>query len=312
MTIARSYLWILLSPAIFWLTRRFSFAGDTFRNSMIVHVMAGLLCAFTKLRVDNLMGGLMPTISNASSIAAFQLCVLVYWAIVGASLAFYYRHYYNEYQKGKLLSAQLETRLAETQLHLLKMQLHPHFLFNTLNAISTLVYKDPAAADRMISRLSDLLRFAVDSVRLEEIPLHREIELLETYLDIERTRFGNRLQVALDLDPRANGLKVPSLILQPLVENAIRHGVGLRARGGRVDVRTRLANRKVEIEIQDDGVGFSATRKYADREGVGLANTRARLHALYGSGYSFECNQAPEHGALVRVTIPYYSAEVRA
>jgi sensor histidine kinase YesM len=310
MTVSRSYVWVFLAPFIFWLAKRFSFAGETFWISIAVHAVGGLLFAAIKWEVDHLTGELTHTISNGSSVVAYQLDVLIYCAIVGMSLAFYYHRFYSEYQKSMLLSSKLETRLAQTHLQVLRMQLHPHFLFNTLNAISTLVYKDPSAADRMISRLGQLLRFVVDSIRLEEIPLCQEIMLLETYLDIERTRFGDRLQVTLQLDRCANNAKVPSLILQPLVENAIQHGVGRRARGGRIDVRTRLAGSKVEIEIQDDGLGFIPRNSMDDREGIGLANTRSRLQALYGEGYKLECTQAPEQGALVKVTIPYSPAEI--
>jgi hypothetical protein len=309
MTVSRSYVWILLSPLISWLAKRFSFTNNNFWTSLGVHAVTGLIFAGMKAEVDYLTTGITHPISNGSSVVAYQLDVLIYWAIIGASLSFYYHHFYNEYQKSMLQSSQLEARLAQAHLQVLKMQLHPHFLFNTLNAISTLVYKDPSAADRMISRLGELLRFAIDSIRLEEIPLRNEIALLEIYLDIERTRFGDRLAVTLQLDRCAENAKVPSLILQPIVENAIQHGIGRRARGGRIDVRTRLSGKKIEIEVQDDGLGF-IPRNNSTRVGVGLANTRLRLQALYGEDYGLECSDAPERGALIKLTIPYCSAEI--
>lgn len=308
-TLTGWYIWAALAPVIFWLSRKFPLERIRWPGSVAVHVVTGLIFAFLKLAIENKIASAMGGQPRAISSVNYQLNFLTYWAIVGACHAVHYYRFYRQYQERALRASQLEVRLAQAQLQLLKMQLQPHFLFNTLHAISALTYKNPKAADRMITRLSDLLRFTLESANLQEIPLRREMEVLETYLEIEQTRFGDRLVVNWDIDSETLDAQVPSLILQPLVENAIRHGIGQRASGGRIEVCSKLQNGIVYMQVRDDGPGLSANSQFLLREGIGLANTRARLQKLYGEGYQLELANEASGGVVAKLTIPFQIKE---
>src|SRR5256886_9309459 len=183
------------------------------------------------------------------------------------------------------------------------MQLNPHFLFNTLHAISSLMQKEVEAADQMITRLSDLLRYALESTDAQEVPLRQELDFLERYLEIEQTRFGDRRAVRVDVAPDTLDALVPNLVLQPLVENAIRHGIEPRSQGGRIELRCRCDNGRLLLVVRDNGVGLSPNGKL--EEGVGLSNTRARLEQLYGEQHSFAFSEAPGGGLTVRLELPF-------
>jgi two-component system LytT family sensor kinase len=195
-------------------------------------------------------------------------------------------------------------------LQALKMQLHPHFLFNALHSISALVHSDPDAADKMIARLGDFLRLTLDSAAAQEVPLRQELEFLNCYLDIERTRFRDRLTTEIHADPQVLDCRVPNLILQPIVENAIRHGVSQRAAHGHVEVRAARAGQALRLEVRDNGRGLpeGADAGRAKQGGVGLANTRARLQQLYGGDYRFELQNAPAGGAVVTLELPLHGS----
>jgi LytS/YehU family sensor histidine kinase len=188
------------------------------------------------------------------------------------------------------------------------MQLQPHFLFNTLHAISALMHRDVAAADRMIARLSELLRMSLDTASEQEVSLSRELEFIRPYLDIERNRFGDRLAVEMKIDPEALDAQVPNLVLQPLVENAIRHGISNRAAAGRIEIHATRLNGDVVLRVSDDGPGMPAGGAESLKLGVGLNNTRARLEHLYGGDFRFELGNASTGGFEVHVTIPYRNA----
>src|SRR5207248_259251 len=194
--------------------------------------------------------------------------LLVYCIIVLISHA---AVYYQRYREGEL-------RASQAQLQALKMQLHPHFLFNTLHSISALVHRDPEAADKMIARLGDFLRLTLDASATQEVPLRRELEFLNCYLDIERVRFSDRLTTSIEVDPRVLDCRVPNLILQPLVENAIRHGVSQRTAPGHVRVSAERLGDALRLEVSDNGSGLSQQppARPAGSGGVGLSNTRAR------------------------------------
>lgn len=201
--------------------------------------------------------------------------------------------------------ARLETQLAEARLAMLRGQLRPHFLFNTLNSVSALMAHDVPGARRMIARLSDLLRLSLDDDGAPETPLWRELEFLASYVDIQRTRFGDRLAVDYEVYPAARDALVPRLLLQPLVENAIVHGLSPRPGPGRVWVSADRAEGRLRLEVRDDGVGWGAA---SAGEGVGIGNTRARLRALYGDGQRLLLDDAPGGGARVRVELPFTPA----
>ena len=198
---------------------------------------------------------------------------------------------------------QLEARLARAQLQSLKLQLHPHFLFNTLNTITALLHTDPRAAERVVSGLSELLRLSLNNVGEQEVPLARELELLEHYIGIQQIRFQDRLRVSFDVEVDARQALVPNLMLQPLVENAIRHGIAPRASSGRVAVRARRNDGVLELRVEDDGIGEDP--RAIHRDGVGLGNTRARLLSLYGSAHRFEARGSASGGFTVAIDIPF-------
>jgi LytS/YehU family sensor histidine kinase len=211
--------------------------------------------------------------------------------------------YYQGYRKSELRSAELAAKLAETQLQVLRMQLHPHFLFNTLNSIATLIHRDPDGADRMTARLSDLLRLTLENVGVQEVPLARELEFLESYLEIERIRFSDRLMVRIDAAPDTLDASTPYLILQPLVENAIRHGIAVRSSPGCVIIRSTRNGEMLSLEVIDDGPGIRSEAVL--RNGVGISSTRARLEKLYSEAHRFELINAEEGGLVVKLAFPF-------
>ena len=204
-------------------------------------------------------------------------------------------------------AARLETRLATAQLEVLKMQLQPHFLFNTLHAISALMYRDVESADRMVNRLSDFLRLTLDSSGVQEVTVKREMEYLDRYLEIEQVRFGDRLQVRREIDPDTLDLLVPNLALQPLSENAVRHGIAPRAAGGHIEITARRRGGSLEIEVRDDGPGAGSIR-----EGVGIANTRARLTQLYGPHARLDLGNASSGGFRTSLILPAHTEPMHA
>jgi two-component system, LytTR family, sensor kinase len=227
--------------------------------------------------------------------------LMVYAVIVGVSHAI---AYYHESQERKLKEAHLETRLMEARLKTLESELHPHFLFNTLHAISTLVHRDPESADRMISRLSDLLRITFDRSGEPKVSLKEEIDFLQKYLDIEQTRFQDRLTVGVHIDPEALDGEVPRMILQPLVENALKHGIAGRSGGNNVQITAGREGERLWMQVRDNGAGLQVGTLKALRTGVGLSNTRARLDCLYGRHYRLEFSD--RHGGLsVLIEIPF-------
>jgi sensor histidine kinase YesM len=224
----------------------------------------------------------------------FYKDISLYWVLVAVALAFdYYRKYRDR-----------ELQLAQAKLQNLRAQLHPHFLFNTLNMISSRMYDDPAEADRMIVRLSDLLRFSLKTSDEPEVPLRSELEMLELYLDIMRARFQDSVQVRLRVDPEARNAAVPAMLLQPIVENAFRHGVANRASGGVVEVAGVLHNGRIRITVCDNGPGIKGDASHALAKGFGLSITVERLRQLYGGEHRLELrNRSPEEGGGLEVTI---------
>ncbi len=302
LSLSEWYLWAMLAPLILWLARRFPIERPVRLRRFLIHALAGLVLSVFKVIADGMairLFGFHP----ALAMSTFKLHpnLLTYWAIVGATHAF---DYYLRYRERELRASQLEGRLAQSQLQVLKMQLHPHFLFNTLHAISALMHRDVEAADRMMARLSDLLRLTIESAGVQEVPLRQEMEFLERYLEIQKTRFSDRLTVKLEIAPATLDALTPNLILQPLVENAIRHGIASRATAGRVEIRAKQTGGMLELEVRDDGPGLPEKGE-AWKEGVGLANTRARLSQLYGDAHRFDLANAPGGGLVVTITIPF-------
>jgi signal transduction histidine kinase len=307
------YIWAAITPFILRLARRFPFERSTWRRSLAVHLLGSVLAALTVatgLALALWLGGgepfrswgLRKSLSEIIFGPYFIFYLWIYWAIVGIRHAW---EYYVRYRERDLQASRLAGQLAEAQLEALKLQLQPHFLFNALNAISALMHQDVELADRMVARLGELLRRTLDSAGAQEVPLREEVEFLEPYLEIEQARYGERLRVRLDIEDAALDAQVPNLILQPLVENAIRHGVASRAEGGSVEVEARRREGMLELRVRDNGPGLPEEQPLKLRQGVGLANTRARLQQLYGAAHVFEMRNGPGGGLVVTLAVPF-------
>lgn len=236
-----------------------------------------------------------------------KLLLLAVAGAVSTAATAWHERTLTDYHRQAVRRSALEHELARAQLQALRQQLQPHFLFNTLNTITALVRADPRRAERVIAGLSDLLRMALRTGPEQEVALERELALLARYVEIQQVRFPSRLRVNVAVDESVRHASVPTLLLQPLVENAIRHGIGPRAAGGTVDVRVERRGARVRVSVIDDGVGERAGA--ARQEGVGLGSTRARLVHLYGDAHTFEAGGRPEGGFAVQIELPLRSAE---
>jgi len=230
--------------------------------------------------------------------------VLAYLAIVTLGRTTYY---FGLYRTRQLHASELETRLARTHLQVLKSQLQPHFLFNTLNAVAELVHTEPNAADLMITRLGRLLRLSLDNAGHQVVPLRQEIDFLRVYLEIEQVRFQDRLRIVWDVAPETLDAAVPTLLWQPVLENAIRHGVTPLAGRGRIVIASHREGDDLVLEIRDNGAGLPTGA--APREGVGLRNIRERVHQLYGSRAHFSLTRAPGGGTAATLRMPFTNCE---
>jgi two-component system, LytTR family, sensor kinase len=231
--------------------------------------------------------------------------LMTYTTVVGLAYALWF---HRESQQSALTAAHLETRLMETRLRTLEAELHPHFLFNTLHAISTLMHRDVESADRMLSRLSELLRLTLNKVGQQEVTLSEEVDFLAKYLQIEQTRFQDRLTVRFDVEADALDGLVPRMLLQPLVENAIKHGIAPQPGPGEIAIVAHRDGGRLLLEVRDNGVGLSQDSLTALQSGIGLSTTRARLQHLFGRDYQFEFLRQPR-GLTVRVVLPWRGAE---
>ena len=316
------YTWALLAPIVILLSRRFPIDRDNWIRSLPVHLVTVIAVTLVHLMMAEAVSTLlmswfwngesMQKYSYWSSVKSqyfknFDWEMMTYWAIVGGYYAFSYSR---EAQDRTLRTSQLEARLAEAQLQALQRQLHPHFLFNTLNAISALMHRDVEAADQMLAKLSDLLRMALDQRGGQEVTLKDELEFLQKYLEIEQARFGERLSVTFEIAPETLDAQVPNLLLQPLVENSIRHAVAVRIEPGHIEIRARQLAETLELVVRDNGPGMPPARLTSPGKGVGLANTRSRLERLYGANHQLLFSEPPGGGLMVTVTIPFKADEV--
>lgn len=314
-------IWATLTPFVIRLARRFPVDHQRRWRNLAIHLMAGAFISMLQLAIyifvrQLLLGDAARPFSPLESlrsilVSEFHANLLIYLTIIGLCHAYEYYVRYRERERRaaqlELAAAQLETQLAQAQLDALKMQLQPHFLFNTLNTISVLMQEDVQAANRMLLRLSELLRLALKNTSTHEVSLGQELEFLQSYLEIEQTRFQDRLTVRIDVEPEALDAQVPNLLLQPLVENAIKHGIAPRAEAGTVEIRAARVNGYVELKVRDDGSGLKDSgAKFTN--GIGLSNTRARLERLYGNAYSFALEDAEGGGLQVTISIPFHTA----
>ena len=299
------YVFAVLSVPVIQLARRFRFEAGTWGRSLAAHLVGGGTFSLAYMVIRAWIGQWQSgaTFSEAFRpllVKTWHFNLLVYCVILAVSQAF---DYYRKYRERELRASELEKSLAQAKLQTLQMQLNPHFLFNTLHSISSLMHKDVEAADRMIMRLGDMLRAALESSDTQEVTLRDELGFLERYLEIEKIRFGDRLTVKMEIAPDTLEAQVPNLILQPLVENAIRHGIEPHARPGRIELRAHRQADTLRLDVWDNGDGV---KNHAPaRVGVGLSNTRARLQELYGQAHHFELGGAPGGGMLVQLNIPF-------
>ncbi|HEU4410737.1 MAG TPA: histidine kinase [Polyangiaceae bacterium] len=301
--------WFLLSPALAAVSRRFPIAGPGRLRRLLVHAGASVGFGLVHTAIGVSVGRLViddprpwAALFALSLSRAFIGHLLMYASAIAVLHAV---DYYRAFRERELRASRLEAQLAQAQLAVLRTQLQPHFLFNTLHTVSALMARDVPAARRVLSRLSDLLRQSLDADAAPEVPLREELEFLERYLDIQRTRFEDRLAVDFRVEPEALEGAVPRLLLQPLVENSLRHGLSPRAAGGRVEVRAGLRGGRLHLAIADDGVGLPAGLSAPAREGVGLRHTRARLRALCGEAHAFEFRPREGGGVEVRISLPF-------
>ena len=312
-SLADWYPWALLTPIILILARKYGLDRGHLLRNLSIHIPCSIVFSVVHLIVFTIAmrfiatappGGLPPFGRMVQSYFPNNLHsgVMTYWVIVSIGYAI---SYYRRYKEGELRAADMRERLVQAQLQALKMQLHPHFLFNTLHAISTLMHRDVEAADRMLARLSDLLRLTLENVGVQEVTLKQELEFLEGYLEIERTRFQDRLSVKMNIDGDVLDAAVPNLILQPLVENAVRHGIAPRAAAGHIDISASHQNGMLRIQIRDDGPGLPKGQAASAKEGVGISNTRARLAQLYGDNQRFDLIAGDKTGLIVNLEVPF-------
>ncbi len=310
------YLWALYTPLVVWLSKRFPIERGRALSRSALHCGIAVLMSFAH---TGIRFGLQPALHDLppsdphshwdilSSLAMLELPVHVflYWTMLGGTLLLQYR---GRLRERELTATRLSAQLADARMRALRMQLNPHFLFNALNSIAMLVRDaEREAAVDTLEALSDLLRYVLDDSVHQEVPLKREIEFVERYLAMEKIRFQDRLEVRTEVEPDTLNAMVPNLVLQPIVENAIRHGIESRASPTTVTVGASREPGVLRLSIADDGPGFRGTAEARRSPGVGLNNTRTRLAQLYGESASLDMADASPSGAVVTITLPFHT-----
>lgn len=318
-TIPSWYIVAALVPLILMVARRFPLEALKSPKAILVHLFAAFVFSVVHLAASTYVSQYV--LNDAAPTQPFGTYVwriftyyfvsqfLQYWSVVGVYYAVVYSRRFREKERAAselaLKASRLEASLTRANLEALRMQLNPHFLFNTLNTISVLALKgERQRVARMLSRLGDLLRLSLENDR-QTMSLREELDFLERYLEIEQVRFRDRLSVDINVDEAAYEAEVPSLILQPIVENALKYGFAQTTGPGNVSIACRVKGNMLEMEVTDTGPGFPASRTSNGSTGVGIGNTRARLEQLYGGNYTLELNNRAEGGAQVRIRVPY-------
>ena len=322
--------WLLFLPVVAWLSFRFPIERKQLLRNVGLHVLACLLVVATNRAAFRAVARVSPSAPRSESpggapdskiqkmgppgaLGVFfgfraALDVLVYWSLVGVCQAIVN---FRSSQERERRAAELEARLTSAKLQALRMQLNPHFLFNTLNSIATLVYVNPRAADEMLGDLSELLRRSLDGVDEQEIPLSQELQFVRAYIGIEQKRFGDRLCIEQDVPEDLSKALVPALILQPLIENAIRHGIEPQRAPGLIAIQARREGEQLHLVVRDDGKGSAEEGPHCfEGRGIGLANTQARLRELYGSKQQFAFAKDEPRGCTVEIQIPFHTEPV--
>lgn len=299
------YTCAIFTPLFIWMARRRPIERSGWGRTVPLWLALTSLCIIPKYSLFLALMKLllpqshMPTLREMVS-QSFVIESMVFWALIGVihAVVYYYR-----FREREMEAALLQGQLAEARLEALGAQLHPHFLFNTLQGISTLLHRDPDAADRMLARLSDLLRRTLRRAESQEVPLGDELETLDNYVAIQQVRFQDRLTVEKVIGPGAEEVFVPHFVLQPLVENAIEHGIARRAGAGRITIAALRNDDHLELSVTDDGSGLDHSNDFPV-EGIGLGNTRRRLAALYGERAALTLSPAPGGGLRVDLVVP--------
>ena len=323
--LARWYLWVALTPFIFAAARRWQLGAETgrasrARNTLLLTAAAAFfasahaaLSTLADLPLSTASAP-VPLAVNEYSGAFFGSGLVVSSLVVCVAIIAVYNavDYYHRYRSRELRASDLGAQLAQTKLELLRMQLQPHFLFNTLNAVSSLMHEDVDAADTMLAALGDLLRVVLRGDGAEEVALRQEVELARCYLDIMRLRFGGEPSTSFTIAPDSLDALVPNMVLQPIVENAVLHGIAHRRHGGHVEVRAERVGSSLVIAVLDDGPGLPDDWDERSSLGVGLSNTRARLRRLYGAAHRMEISNRTEGGLCIELGIPFHTSSALA
>lgn len=311
--------WAPLTPAMTWLARKYSLVGETWKRNLVVHLPAFLLMSALHSAAGTAVTLWVQPFDNMGDSpkefwprflgripGSFGSDLLVYGAVIGVFYAF---DYYRKYREREFVATRLEAQLAQAQLDSLRMQLHPHFLFNTLNSIVGLVRDNKnTAAVNMLVGLSDLLRHTLEYSSRHEVELREELNFIKLYLSIQEIRFSDRLRIELDIDPRTTKALVPNLILQPLTENALRHGIGRSAESGLVGIRSAVEDGHLRLTVYDEGAGLPDDWQLKGSAGIGLANTAARLQQLYDDDHEFDIRNRARGGVEVVIVMPFRTA----
>ncbi len=307
-----SVFWIVLTPFVLYMAGRFPLEPAHRKRNILVHIAASLSIAlFQRIGYEAVVMSLNATEKWPFSwqrlfqltIGFFDYGLLVYWIIVLMHQALEYTRVIKEEE---VRASALKTQLVEAQLQTLKMQLHPHFLFNTLHSISELIHEDIEAADTMIARLGDFLRLTLKNSGQQMVTLQKDLESMQCYFAIERARFQEALSMQMEIEPQTLDALVPSFLWQPIVENSIHHGIATSSRRGRIIVRAKRRDATLHLEVEDNGTGLADdgnSPRY--KEGIGLANTRAILHHIYGPAHRLHLANAPGGGVVVTMEIPF-------
>lgn len=303
------YTCALFTPIFFWQVRRFPIDKHSWKRTVPIALVLTSACVVSKYAIlvpmEQAIGMHLQSSFGSELARNFANESMAFWAVIAVVHALEFNRRYRERE---VAAAELRARLSEAQLDALRSQIHPHFLFNTLHSISTLMHRDVDAADTMLTRLSDLLRMTMKHRASDEIPLRDELALIDSYIEIMRVRFGDRLTVARNVDRGALDSLVPQFILQPLVENALEHGISRTPGAGRLEIGASCRNGKLDMWVSDDGATSNGKSTRDNGNGIGLTNTRLRLEQMYGAEQSMSLEQLPARGTRVLISVPRRSA----
>ncbi|MFC1725667.1 sensor histidine kinase [candidate division KSB1 bacterium] len=315
------YLWGLLVFVIYIISRYFPFNEEKWKISLPVNLILCLIIAvvhcylnyFASTFINNFRFGFSYTTVEGVFKTYYRYNLLIYWVIMGFFLSVdYYRKYKKREREAfelSLRTSKLESQLAKAQLQSLKTQLQPHFLFNTLHTVSGLMNKDISLAKKTIALLSDLLRISLDMKDRQEIRFKEELEFVNKYLELQRTRFKDRLKIEMEIQPETLDASVPTLLLQPITENAVTHGISPHKKPGILKIVSKKIDENFIVEVHDSGDGIDSKTDTENSNGIGISNTRERLKQLYAENHSFELTGSPMGGLLVRIKFPFKKFE---